>query len=554
MSSELETKAPFPWRAWPGLWARAWLALLSVGTCVFALVLTPLAVGRLCADALDAVDPQQRKRSRSISAGVVAIIHVFVACFAGVLGDSIGHRVEHEALRLVARSVLAVAASIVACAAWAPISLTPSVLIDRDGGVLAALARSFELSARRSARATARDGAIVGVLASVAFVVTSIAEAIVPAVPGPLVLVLCSVLVAPLPALHLARVYVEARSLPSFDPARDPRVIAGVRNVLMLVVPAAAALVMALALAALTPSPMREGAQGLATSITAYQASGPGGEVQLPGPHGLFVRARADGVEIGTADGGGAGAVQITDPFARPRGGMVIAHGALRGRDAWVALVDAPAWSEGRTIERTFVTYFDDEGVRLDDGLADRLSARIGSSSVGLAVFGLFLALVLAFRLTRTLEDARALDAPELVRDAPARESLSRASGTLRLGEDARVTARGATARVHGQARIELEGGAVVIALPPEVAVLELGDEPLVDGSEVTIVARFDRLAPLGLRQGSMPWPDGARLVPTDRDHAAEAVLDRASRVAAFFALGITVSLGLAATLVLMHL
>ena len=74
-----------------------------------------------------------------------------------------------------------------------------------------------------------------------------------------------------------------------------------------------------------------------------------------------------------------------------------------------------------------------------------------------------------------------------------------------------------------------VQAGDVRITLPSEVALLAMDDVPLSDGDAVTIVAETESLRSLGPRQGSVPLPEGARLVPGDRDHAAERVLGRAA-------------------------
>ena len=93
---------------------------------------------------------------------------------------------------------------------------------------------------------------------------------------------------------------------------------------------------------------------------------------------GLAFAPRSEGVLVSTGDGGGAGLVEGLDAPLRVRAST------FRGRDCW----------EIGTREGAPATYVDDNGIRLEDGMIDRLRRRAWPlpALLVLAAIGLFVA------------------------------------------------------------------------------------------------------------------------------------------------------------------
>lgn len=128
---------------------------------------------------------------------------------------------------------------------------------------------------------------------------------------------------------------------------------------------------------------------GLGAAIVPGPAWSPGSAAlaearALDGPRvlhvetGLTVAPHPDGVLVATGDGGGAG------PIAGLGDGVVrVRPGAFRG---------APCWEIGSAPGRP-ATYVNDNGVRLDDGMTDRLRTRAWPLPALLALAGVVVAI-----------------------------------------------------------------------------------------------------------------------------------------------------------------
>jgi hypothetical protein len=516
---ESKPSPPLAWHAILDLVGHAASGLVVLLVCVFAWLL-PGRLGALCVRALAAYDPDARGLVRRRTAGIAMGGYLF-ALFAG-LAVAVGADAGEPDLvhRVVAEMMLPVLVPAALGAACAPFALAPFVVLRSGTSLLEGFRRSFELAARRGAKAALVEGGATGALLGVVTWTAGPMGAITgDAVTGWMVaLVIAWVVVLPAAALVQARAYVDAIGRPAFDPAHHPEVRRAVISAVLAIAPALAALATAFALAIATPTPMRETPTGLRERVAVLPHTAPD-EVAIGGPHGLRVYRVPDGVVIETEDGGGAGHVRASVHDPAPLYGFVVGRLPIAGRPVYAAFVD----------QESRVVLFDESGVRLDDGIGARLGRRLGLPGIAMIVVLLALLLKLAQRLLRALEEAAMLDAPDLgslpVADG---RRLVFVPARLRVSEHARVRVGRRRASIEGEARLEVAQGSVWIAVPSEVPLIGAGDGTAIeDGAEAALVAPLARLAPAGLRQGAMPWPEGGRLAIGPRAHVAELLVRR---------------------------
>jgi hypothetical protein len=501
-------------------------------------------IGRLCARALAVIDPEGRAvvGGTPSAASAAALMLVAILSVAALLGLAAAATIESSGGGPLLAIALALVIPTIVGASIAPAMLAPFAALEGEPGIEASLVRSFELSARQGASSTALDGSLVGALTgSTLALPLGVAEITGGAALVTGIIALVWLVHAPaLGATLLARTYVGAAGRPAFDRSREPRVVAGIRAVAGLVALPLLALGAALLAAALVPSTMVALAPDDARALVASRSHVPlaRGErsVVLDPRSGLEVRELEAGIEIATADGGGAGT--IFGAAGESRAPMRVLELEVDGRAAWGALL---------TRRHPYLVVFDGDGVRLDDGPGDRIARRLGREGAVALLLAVALVALLASRLRRDIGIARALDAPVIDPTAAPRAGVALLSGRLVLASPPRpgTTALGSL-RHAGDATLRAADG-VIVSIPADAPVLVPSADPIVDGLEVAIVARHDRVAPPSLRDGAQPFPDGGQVVLGDREHAAEMLLTRAARRASLLGLAIAALLLLTA-------
>lgn len=530
--SDAERRIPIAWWVLPKLAVRTVLAVVAAIGCV-TLPFAPGQLGKLCAEALNGHDPSARPSGSLRKAGLGIAVEAVVLGGAVAMAHAIAEAAPPFEAHPIAAHVLLLAVPLVLGAACSPAALAPFAILHSDAPPLEALARSYVLSARRGAVATLGEGAALGgLVGALASVTEPIGALVVGDALGPLLAELLTIVVAlPSGVLVLARAYVEGVQRPAFDRTRDLGVVRTIRRSVVMVVPAVLVFAAACAVALVTPTAMYAPPRGLRQRIAPLSVRD-GREVAIAGPHGLRVVRVADGLVIETSDGGGAG--HVRSGLSSATDDLIVGRVPDAQRDLYAAFLD-----RGRR-----VVLFDERGVRVDDDFGDRLGRRLGIEGLCMILLALGLALMLAHRILRALAPAALLDAPTF--DVARRSGGVRwalVPARLRLGPHTTVEERGGRAVVAGEARIEHRDGAVVITLPPEVPLVGGAEGPVEDGAEVALVTPITELAPAGLRQGAMPWPEGARLALGSRDFVAELLVRNTMRRVSWVALALACSL-----------
>ena len=442
-----------------------------------------------------------------------------------LLGSGLVYRAEAEPL---VASLLWVVAGAVAGALLSPLFLAPMIMAHHAASLSGALRGAWVLGARLGFPQLSGLGALIGVLLSSAWMVPIFVFGDL----GLLVAVPTLGLAAGLSSLAVARSYLKVHQ------GSPPPALGGpLLRPLLLLVPVALCLAAATVSAAALPSRVHLDAPAeLRRGTTIVE-----GALDLGGPAGLVVDGSA--MEVRVADGGGVG--RLRPPYP--------AHWWLRagrtsyqGREAVaVVLLDGD--------HRAFVTYVDEDGVRLDDGLVERIGSRLGSNGVGLIVLALAFLGLGASRALRRRADARllTLDAHTPARGAAGALALE---GTLRVASGARVWVQGRSVVVEGDASLVGKDGEPRVRLP-EGAMELLGEAPdraPSDGDSACIVGDFESIRGLDFRAGASPWPRGGRLLLGSRSTALAELGDDAARRAAPW-LGVSwVCFGLAALVLLL--
>jgi hypothetical protein len=125
---------------------------------------------------------------------------------------------------------------------------------------------------------------------------------------------------------------------------------------------------------------------------------------------------------------GGAGAGRIEAPFDGYLGSTRIEPGSRRG---------GPPDSHAIVVEdlyhRLAITFLDGNGVRLDDGITERVVGRLGALGFALLAIAAVLFASLGFVLSRRIGAAASLEAPDLFGGSAPLRALKALEGTLSL-------------------------------------------------------------------------------------------------------------------------
>ncbi len=532
---------------------------VALSTCVVGLPIVSFALGLLIrvllrsARRVHGVEAPTAASSRRV--GSLALGGLLAVLVSMALGASTAAALSVDLappVRLGVGLLVAVASALAVGAALAPCAFVPLLVADRGLPVARALPLAFELAARLGPKRPASLGAQAAACIAVPVVVVAalLAGLLVdardetPIVSSLLLVVPIALSVGPALAVALlSDAYVDWLARGCALSTEHPP--ARLRTLGLLLLPALALLGVALAVAALTPTRMRE----IPEEASVHRSSWPESALTasavtraLPGGR-AFARTTDRGVLVEAYDGGGAGAIGA--PFSTSHAALWLRDGAPYGGPAGT---NAVIVTNG---ERWAVAVVDTDGVRQDDGLGARVSARLGRPG-GLALaLGLASLLVLFARLASALGEARALEGPELPPGtAPHAGGLVALHGNVRLASGVQLTVRGARARVHGDASIDADGGALRFRLPSGRDLPWLGaapEGPVRDGAAILLVSRFEGGATHGLREVHRTWPSDGKLALGSRADAARALVDRATRVAAWMAVPALLALAWAA-------
>ncbi|MEC7524150.1 MAG: hypothetical protein VYE22_29990 [Myxococcota bacterium] len=354
-----------------------------------------------------------------------------------------------------------------------------------------------------------------------------------------------AVMTAPLVTARIAARYAEVVSRDATDhdvaPSRRLEAIAA------LLLPVGVGLLVALTVAAFTPTPLGETDE---RSVRVIAASADAFTVPQGSPRGVpgasFGVRRDEGrVYVEAWDGGGTGAIEFDLDLAPMA--IVAGDGTLVGGPPGSLAIVASGQESLGGPERYRMTLVDADGVRLDDGVLTRTFGRLGAFGAGALGLGVLCVLGFAFVLGREIGEARALDAPRL--EQGGRGVLSGLEGELRLadGQAARVESG---ELVVGDAWFETD--AYRFRLPPRVPLVGEPPEGAPPPGVVTLLSHFRDLSAQNLRQGPAPLPADARLVLGPLDRAAAHLVARASRRASLFAVPALILLVLPTVLLLL--
>jgi len=270
------------------------------------------------------------------------------------------------------------------------------------------------------------------------------------------------------------------------------------------------------------------------------------------GPHGLNVhpgpvhpgagrealpdyRRPVSSFIVETADGGGAGEI-MNGHWLQPTQVCVDREGVV-----WLVWGDLAEHGDSGDAS---VVPVDERGVRLDDGIGDRLAERSGvfldvSFTLGLCL--LLIGLAELARRTALLDVMGRSD--DTLRTAAGRVEFSDAPS------NASITAMG---HVTGSARFSSDDGGYAFSLPSRVRLVGACG-PLSKDTKVLLVAT-ERLDSLSLRDGTARWPRSAILIVGRADDARRAVMAELSRVVGLWAAAATIGFTLAAVALLFAL
>lgn len=498
------------------LFSRVLVALvaLALSFLIFPFLIAVFIGGRALERAAGA--PDRAEGGGTMMAGFTLGAVMAVPAVALVLGAVvIAPALQDQALSYL---VLAALVPVLGVASGPFLSVAPHAL-RRGQGVEAAIGRSLAASAVHGMAAAMLRGALV-TAAVVVPVLLAVLEASLD--HGGVALIVFLVL-APLSTTWLVGVSVAAAD-------QDDAALADIaamqvpRRAHLWIGPSIALSLLSLATALALFTPARAWMR-VSPSISDCPS-----DVAERGPHGVTVARASDldgeraplgrstdrswtAYEVTTADGGGAGRIlgpprSFTDGVCANgrRGGLMLRFIQPMGH----AVVGAP---------------IDEHGVRLDDGLVDRLASRIGAGIGTLLLLGaVFLAqlarlvgrrLLLADRLTGAGDPLRSVRGA--IVDDGAGPMFVAKDGTHRFPVPAAVTVVGATA-----------------SGPPQV------------GTEATLVAS-EVLGSNALRSASAPWPSTAVLVLGEVDDARMTLLAALGREAGPWSAAATAAVAVAA-------
>ncbi|MCC7542987.1 MAG: hypothetical protein IT379_42620 [Deltaproteobacteria bacterium] len=527
-------------------------ALLALGVVAFGGLLTspcllgvPVLVGMLvsiastCLDAGCAIHDLPIQRSPSRGNWVAALsIFAFLATtlLAGVASVEALEGLFPSDADALPRVVLVASATLVATC-LSPLAFVPFAALDEGASFAPAAFRSAHVAAKRG---MPRQMATALISTLVLFSPVLLDAALAPireraTAVWALALAVSSILAFPSSFAILADAYLSADPRASEPTATGTTTSRRAGRVLLLaVVSLGALLVGTLTVAALVPLPATPHAdvawrpRRLADATTESGRPLPRTRISATS---LSVRGTHDGIVVEADDGGGVGHVR-TASIGTPSVLWILR--TARRRDAPIHLVVA-----GPVARATEWVLVDAHGVRLDDGVAERWSRRVGTFGACLLATAGLLALLALWRVGGLLAAARHLDHP-FSNPPPGRRAaltLAAVDGTLRLGKNATVWisppswAFGrARADVRGDAWLEAADGHLRVRLPPgHVWALSHLPEaaPMRDGERISVVGRFGAVAS-GTRDADIPWPRTASLVVGDHARAALGLTARA--------------------------
>ncbi len=231
---------------------------------------------------------------------------------------------------------------------------------------------------------------------------------------------------------------------------------------------------------------------------------------------GLAVDITADAhphVVVSAADGGGCG----------PIGGLVGSPPVTVRETTFAGVHAYELRGHGR------LAYVDDDGVRLDDGLLDRLRERTWRAPAILALAGLLLIALLVRSMRRSAREASLL-ASRAPRDAGPKETVAIA-GKLVLEGDATVTnGRRGRSVIRGVVRFRSGDGALTFVIPEGERAIDRDETaPVSDGADAFVVAAASALRAASYREG--PGREALVVGVGAIDRARQAYLTRAGRV-----------------------
>lgn len=484
----------------PGVFALA--GGIALAWAVVGLFLIAVGVGQILAWA-HRVPADAEHDARGLSAGWVAVLILgaavitggaFGLCTIDLLEETLGRNDP-------AFGTTALLAPLAAGLLFAPLAFAPSLALESSRSPW--LVEAVWLAAHRGPLRTALVGLALGAHVAGPIVLGWACAEWVDDDLTPLALAAgggAMLVLAPISLRLLAREFERARERAA-DPANAERALGALGRLAALPL---AVLGLVLAVCAATPARAR--------TIPADDGGAPL-PLRLPGTHvtidtdyfGIVVDGPAQASFRVPVEGWIWEATAIADPIL------------VDDRQAWRVRVSAP--------DAGYQVVLDDEGRRLDDGMAKRILSRVPDATLGLLALACLLGVGFAVQAGRLRATVRTL---ARVVAAGSRHDVT--AGTLALrGTTARLTA-GALTTGPGVA-IETEGGALRIALP-DAPVRVLAVDPsaaqLTDGTPVWLVSQGARLGGVGLRDASAPFPSGGALVIGDPE-AARAAMVRAS-------------------------
>lgn len=228
------------------------------------------------------------------------------------------------------------------------------------------------------------------------------------------------------------------------------------------------------------------------------------------------------GVTVETADGGGAGRINVLSPHEEEPENFYMDLWFTEDAEGFDVYQQSNGWRYF-TIDRT--------GVRTDDGLARRLRHGLGRSALLFFGAGLLLIALCVWLVASAARVRRRLVAIRSVEELETPQCTGALEGTFH-GKAYNVSAIEALKIIQvkgeGEIRAHLGGNLLRFRLPAEGT---SGVGVPKDGESVTLTGVFPVLQ-AQLREASVEWPSDALLLTGDKDSAAKGLVQRALRPA----------------------
>ncbi len=254
-----------------------------------------------------------------------------------------------------------------------------------------------------------------------------------------------------------------------------------------------------------------------------------GARIEAGTASGLAITGQSGAVVVSVADGGGCGTITGFTSIASP---LALVPTTFRGRTAF----EVGRRGHGR------VAFVDEDGVRLDDTIGDRLEQRVGPAILELLAIATLLIALLIVWLRSATRTATLLGSMPIAEVPDA--ALVALTGRLRLGDGAKITptTRG-TSRVSGSVHFESPDGALLVQVDEGEHALGQARREVKDGAPAFVVAEASEL-----RSGTHRSAARGRAMLIGLGtiaNARSAFLDRESRRLVW--LGVPASLAMAA-------